>query len=157
VAGSIALDSENNVWVADSNNDAPGGYTGNTPTGAITEVSSNGTTEKDFITSGGITNPSHIAIDAGQNVWVSNLHTTSTTTQYESISELAGATSSNPGAALSPSTGYGLDAGLLQPYGLIVDPSGDVWVSNTYANSLVMFFGMATPTKTPMPPTPMAP
>ena len=157
VAGAVALDSSNNVWVADTTNNTSNGYSGSTPTGAITEVSSSGTTEKDFITTGGITNPSHIAIDAGQNVWVSNLHTTSTTTQYESFSELAGANSSNPGAAISPSTGYGLDAGLLQPYALIVDPSGNVWVSNTYGNSLVMFFGMATPTKTPMPPTPVAP
>ncbi len=151
---SVALDSAGNVWMADlENSDAQGDGTN----GAVTELAPDGTILQAFITTGGITNPQHVAIDAGQNVWVANLHTTSTTTTYESFSELAGSTSSNPGAALSPSTGYGLDAKLLQPYSLAVDASGNVWVSNTGSNSLVMFFGMAAPTKTPQPVTPQAP
>lgn len=152
---SIALDQSNNVWIADGeNSDAAGDGTN----GAVTEITSTGTTEQDFITTAGITNPSHIAVDASNNVWISNLHTTSTTTpNNETFSELAGAGSATPGAAISPATGYGLDANLKQPYGLIVDPSGNVWISNTSGNSLVMFFGIATPTKTPQPPIPQAP
>jgi hypothetical protein len=89
-------------------------------------------------------------------VWVSNLHT-NVRGATESFTELAGSNSSSPGSAISPSTGYGLDAGLLLPYALSVDPSGNLWVSNTGGNSLVMFFGIAAPTKTPMPATPQAP
>ena len=150
---SVALDSAGMVWLADTqNNDS----SGDGSTGAVTVLASSGSGTPSFITTGGITVPSHIAIDAAQNVWISNLHTT-VTGANESFSELSGSNSTSPGTAISPSTGYGLDAGLLLPYGLAIDPSGNVWVSNTGANSLVMFFGMAAPTKTPQPVTPLAP
>jgi streptogramin lyase len=148
----VALDSAGMVWLADTQNDSTTGGT----SGAVTVLASNGTITQDFLTAGGITVPSHIAIDAAQNVWVSNLHT-NVRGATESFTELAGSNSSSPGSAISPSTGYGLDAGLLLPYALSVDPSGNLWVSNTGGNSLVMFFGIAAPTKTPMPATPQAP
>jgi streptogramin lyase len=122
----------------------------------VTLLASDGTITQSFITGGGITNPSHIAIDAAQNVWISNLHT-NVEGATETFSELAGSSSSRPGSPISPSTGYGLDAGLLSPYSLAVDASGNIWVSNTGAQSLVMFFGMAAPTKTPLLVTPQAP
>ncbi|HEV2577598.1 MAG TPA: hypothetical protein VGU25_10340 [Acidobacteriaceae bacterium] len=151
---SVAVDSAGNVWLADSTDSDEAGDAG----GAVTELAADGTTIQEFITTGGITNPSHIAIDAAQNVWVSNFHAPATSgLVYESFSELSGANSSSPGTALSPSTGYGLDAKLLSPFSMVVDASGNLWLSNTGANSLVMFFGMATPTKTPMPITPVAP
>ena len=148
----VALDSAGMVWLADTENDSSTGGT----SGAVTVLAGDGTITQDFLTAAGITVPSHIAIDAAQNVWISNLHT-NVTGATESVSELAGSSSSSPGAAISPSTGYGLDAGLLLPYALSVDPSGNLWVSNTGGDSLVMFFGMAAPTKTPMPATPQAP
>lgn len=148
----VAVDSSGMVWLADTENNSSTGGT----SGAVTGLASNGTITQDFITTGGITVPSHIAIDAAQNVWVSNLHT-NVRGATESISELAGSTSSSPGSAISPSTGYGLDAGLLLPFALAVDPSGNVWVSNTGSQSLVMFFGMAAPTKAPMLVAPQAP
>ena len=151
----VAVDSAGMVWLADTQNSSADPNDDDS-SGAITLLASDGTIVKDFITSGGITNPSHIAIDAGQNVWITNLHT-NFRGATESISELAGSNSSSPGAALSPSTGYGLDANLNLPYGLAVDPSGNIWVSNSGKGNLVMFFGMGTPTKTPMPPTPQAP
>ena len=61
------------------------------------------------------------------------------------------------GTALSPSTGFGLDANLIEPYSIVPDRSGNLWVSNFYNNDLVMFFGMATPTMTPTLPVPAAP
>lgn len=149
----IAVDSAGMVWLADTQDDAADGGDGN---GAVTLLQSNGTITQDFITAGGITVPSRIAIDAAQNVWVSNLHTT-VKGATESFSELSGSNSTSPGTAISPSGGYGLDAGLLLPYSLAVDPSGNVWVSSTGTASLVMFYGMAAPTKTPMPVTPLAP
>jgi hypothetical protein len=148
----VALDSAGMVWLADTENDSSTGGT----SGAVTVLAGDGTITQGFLTAAGITVPSHIAIDAAQNVWISNLHT-NVTGATESVSELAGSGSSSPGAAISPGTGYGLDAGLLLPYALSVDPSGNLWVSNTGGNSLVMFFGMAAPTKTPMPATPQAP
>jgi hypothetical protein len=150
----VAVDSAGMVWLADTHNTTSDGS--GSSSGAVTVLASNGTITQDFLTAGGITVPSHIAIDAAQNVWVSNLHTT-VTGATESFTELAGSNSSSPGSAISPSTGYGLDAGLLLPYALSVDPSGNLWVSNTGGNSLVMFFGIAAPTKTPMPATPQAP
>jgi streptogramin lyase len=148
----VAVDSAGMVWLADTQNNST-----NSGSGAVTVLASDGTITQDFITGGGITVPSHIAIDAAQNVWISNLHTTVKGEVYESFSELAGSNSSTPGAVISPSTGYGVDAGLLSPYALAVDASGNLWVSDTGAQSLVMFFGMATPTKTPLPVTPLAP
>ncbi len=153
-ASSVALDSGGNVWLADEeNSDADATVTN----GAITEFAADGTILQPFITGGGITNPSSVAVDAAQNVWVSNLHTTGQQGNTETFSEIAGSGSASVGTALSPSTGYGLDANLLLPYALALDASGNVWISNTEGNSLVMFFGMAAPTKTPRPVTPQAP
>lgn len=149
----VAVDSAGNAWVADyADSDAA-----SDPGGAVTEFGADDSTKLEFITGGGITVPSHVAIDAAQNVWVTNLHTTSSATKSESISEIGGIKSASPGTPLTPAAGYGLDAGLLVPYGLAVDPSGNVWVSNTGANSVVMFFGMAEPTKTPMTVAPVEP
>ena len=152
----VAVDSAGMVWLANNQNMSQDPQPDDPTNGSVTLLANDGTIVKGFITSGGITNPSHIAIDAAQNVWISNLHT-NVRGASESISELAGSNSSSPGAALSPSTGYGLDANLNLPYGLAADPSGNIWVSNSGKGTLVMFFGMATPTKTPMPPTPQAP
>jgi streptogramin lyase len=145
---SVALDSAGNVWMADSENSDEAGDISN---GAVTELAPDGRTLQSFITTGGITNPSDIIVDAAQNVWIANLHT-NVKDATESLSELSGS-----GAAISPDTGYGLDANLLVPYALVADPSGNIWVSNTGNNSLVMFFGLAAPTKTPASITPLAP
>jgi sugar lactone lactonase YvrE len=151
---SVALDSAGNVWLADSEDSDASGDSG----GAITELASNGTTEQAFITGGGINVPGHIAIDANQNLWVTNFHAPpGSGLNVESFTELSGVNSGSPGTPISPSTGYGLDADLLVPFSLAIDASGNIWISNTGGNSLVMFFGMAAPTLTPMTNTPQAP
>lgn len=161
---SVALDSVGNIWLADAQNTSSAGG----DNGAVTELASDGSTLHDFITTGGISHPSHIAIDAAQNVWISNLHSPESPDlpdgspgppppPNQTISELSGSNSSSPGSAISPSAGYGLDAGIYLPYSLAVDPSGNVWVSNTGRASLVMFFGLAAPTKTPLIVKPQAP
>lgn len=155
-ASAVALDNSGKVWMANSIDDS-NDIDDESDSGSVALLGSDGSVIQEYITSGGITNPSDIVLDAAQNVWISNLHTTNTNTEYESISELSGTPSSSPGTAISPSTGYGLDAQLLLPYGLAIDPSGNVWVSNKGSNDLVMFFGLAAPTKTPMPVMPMAP
>ena len=148
----IALDSAGNVWMSnpatqDSSGDVAGSVAVLAPDGSVLQGS---------IMAAGVYAPDSIFIDGGQNVWTTNFSSPQGV-QTQSISELAGAGSGTLGAAISPSTGYGVDANLVQPYALAVDPGGNVWVSNTAGNSLVMFFGLATPTKTPRPVTPQAP
>jgi len=155
LSDAVAVDSAGNAWLGDTQNTDTSGD-GNTD-GAVSEFAPDGTALLSFLTVGGISHPSHIAIDAAQNLWISNLHSPEDGPRYQSFSELSGSTSSSPGSALSPSTGYGVDAQLLLPYSIAVDASGNVWVSNTGGVSVVMFFGMATPTKTPLPVTPVAP
>ncbi len=128
-ASAIAVDSGGNAWVANYNNSS------------VSELSSNGAILIDSNSTGGIANndPNGIAIDAAQNIWVANF-------RGNYLSELAGNTSTAaPGTALSPSTGYGLDANLILPFGIAPDASGDLWVSNFGGSSIAMFFGLAAP------------
>jgi len=140
-ASAIAIDSGGDAWVANYNNSS------------VSEVSSSGTILIDADSSGGIANnnPNGIAIDAGEIVWVANF-------RGNNFSALAG----NGGAAaagtpVSPGTGYGLDAPLILPFGIAADASGDIWISNFGGSSLVMFFGLGTPTATPIMAAPSAP
>ena len=74
-----------------------------------------------------------------------------------SISELAGARATTPGAALSPTAGFAPEAHLVQAYGIAVDASGNIWVSSFGSNTLTEFIGMAAPVRTPriaLPATP---
>jgi streptogramin lyase len=112
---------------------------------------------------GGLYYPAKLVIDAAQNIWVANL-------RGETISEIAGNGGTlTPGTGISPSTtynadgsiksqgGYGLDANMVEPYGIAVDASGNIWVSSEATNNLILFFGLAAPTATPRLPVPVAP
>jgi len=137
-ASGIAIDEGGNVWVAN--------YYGN----SISEVTSSGTVELSAITGGGADHPQGIAVDGGGTVWVTNF-------LGNSLSEIGGASSPTPGTFLSPSTGFGTDASILQPYGLAIDASGNIWVSNFGNDTLSEFIGVATPVKTPMVGPPQQP
>lgn len=154
-SSSLALDSTGNVWVASYLLDSSNILT-STDNGSVAELAPDGTVVQDFLTSAGIFKPSGIAVDAAQNVWISNYHSPAGQAT-QTISELAGSTSSSPGAALSPAPGLGLDAKMIEPYAIAIDPSGNVWVSNYGSNNVDMFFGLGAPTRTPRPPTPVAP
>jgi hypothetical protein len=136
----VAVDAFGNAWVANYGNDT------------LTELSSGGTvTLSTTQGAGGIANPNGVVIDGAQDVWAVNYF-------GPSISHIAGNGGTNAaGTPLSPSGGFGLDASLLQPYSIAVDITGNVWVGNNGNNDLVMFFGIATPTKTPLSPTPAIP
>lgn len=153
-ADGLALDAKGNLWVADYEDDNVN------DDGSIEEVTLNaGAVQvvQTYLTGGGsVLGPSDVAVDAAQNVWVTNYHPADNET-YDSLSELAGSTSATPGSPISPASGYGLDAQLSEPYALALDPSGNIWVSNSGSNDVVMFFGLGAPTKTPAPPTPTAP
>ncbi len=151
----MATDISGNLWVADFLSASGSGN------GAVAEIvtdnSGNSTAAISGLNTGGINHPISVAVDAAQNVWFSN-------NVGNSITELAGSTSTLPvGTALSPSTGvygtggFGLDASLLDPFTLLPDRSGNLWISNEGLNAITMFFGLAAPTVTPLQPTPTAP
>jgi len=111
---SIAIDPSGHVWAAN--------YGG----ASVSEFSSAGTALSPAagFTGGGLRNPAGIAIDSDGNVWVTNTATSSGYTGND-ISEI-----NSTGAAVSPSTGF-TGGGLSDPDGIAIDPSGNVWVSNT--------------------------
>jgi streptogramin lyase len=137
-ASGVATDQSGNVWIAN--------YYGN----SISEVDTCGTLKLDAATGGGVVRPQGIAVDGAGTVWVANY-------QGNSLSELGGSSSTSPGMYLSPSTGFGTDASLLDPYGLAIDASGNLWVSNSGQNTLTQFIGVAAPVKTPLAGPPQLP
>ena len=139
----IAVDSSGNAWASDY-------YTS-----SVREIGPTGTTPL-IVTGGGIAGPARIFVDAKQDVWVANYRSNS----FAHIAGNGGAVAA--GTVYSPSGGNGLDAGLLLPFGLSVDATGNLWVSSAGTGSGVtvsisMFFGIATPTRTPLLPVPTAP
>jgi hypothetical protein len=138
-ASGIAVDALGNAWVANYYNSS------------VSEVASNGTITLNGVSVGGLSYPSGIAIDGAQDVWVANYRATS-------FSHLAGNGGTKAaGTAYSGASGFGQDASLSLPYAIAPDASGTVWISNFDHNSLVAFFGLAAPTKTPLTPTPAQP
>jgi hypothetical protein len=137
-ASGIATDQNNNVWIANYNGDS------------ISEVNNCGTTLLAGVKGGGVLHPQGIAVDGAGAVWVANY-------RGNSVSEIAGSFSSSPGTFLSPSIGLGTDAGLFDPYGLAIDGSGSIWVTNSANNTLTQFIGVATPVKTPLAGPPQIP
>ncbi len=150
----IATDAAGDLWIAD--------YLGGSDyRGAVAEAvtTSSGNTSVPItgLAAGGIDHPAMVAVDAAQNVWISNFH-------GDSITELAGASNSlAAGTAISPTTGvygtggYGLDASLGEPFSLLPDRSGNLWVSNEGTPTVTMFFGLAAPTVTPLQSIPTPP
>jgi len=94
--------------------------------------------------------PQGIAVDGGGSVWVANY-------RAPYLSKLAGSTAAVPGAALSPATGIGADAALLEAYAIAIDASGNLWVSNQGNSTITKFLGLAVPVKTPLSALPQLP
>jgi streptogramin lyase len=155
----LALDADGTVWVADYHGATNG-------EGAFAEVATDSHGHVTIPISGshvgGIHLPAFVVVDGGQNVWISNF-------RGGSITEIAGNHTSVPGGtALSPSVGlygtvskpeggFGRDVPLDDPLGIAPDRSGNLWVTSEGTDTLVMFFGLATPTVTPVQPVPTAP
>lgn len=170
----MATDAAGSLWVAD--------YLGGTHSdGAFAEITTPSPGTSSTLTfsgfdSGGINHPAMVAVDSAQNVWFSNRIGNSITEiaatappatgairlRPHGLTPVSGSGSSNP-TAISPSTGvygpggYGLDASLGQPFTLLPDRSGNLWVSNEGTMAVTMFFGLASPTVTPLQPAPSAP
>jgi len=92
-------------------------------------------------TGGGLKGPAGIAIDGDANAWVAN-----NAPGANSVSEIARVEMLNktPGTRLplSPQGSF-TGAGLDRPFGIAIDNSGNVWVTNQGNNSVTVFIGAA--------------
>ena len=131
----IAIDRNGDVWTANA---------GDGTISLITNTSAATPTVSGKFSGGGLSKTNGIAIDGAGNVWVTNYDSPG------SLSEFAGSNAASPGTPLSPSTGFGSDASMLESYGAAVDASGNLWVSNTGNDSVTEFIGAAVPVKTPL-------
>ena len=88
------------------------------------------------------TAPKGIAIDGASHKWVAN-----NSSPYPSITELSADGATN----LSPNDGFGfqVNTGVNGAYGVAVDGSGNVWVTDG-ASNIVECVGAAAPTKNPI-------
>ncbi len=131
----IAIDAGGYVWF-------PGNAT-------LIELSSSGDSlSPGFGYKGGGLGATSVAIDGGGNIWTGNIAPGNGL--QGGVSEL-----DNSGFPLSPSTGY-TAAGLNNTAALAIDPSGNVWVTDTDGSgSVVELIGAAVPVRTPLigPPT----
>ncbi|HKZ14684.1 MAG TPA: hypothetical protein VJL81_12655 [Solirubrobacterales bacterium] len=126
--------------------------------GNVTLIKPDGTPAARPITAGGLRNPWGITVDGDDHVWVANFG-------GRRLTELCGSDPSTCppgkrriGAAISPQSGYGFD-GLVRNTGVVVDPSGNVWLANNWKNvpiqtnpggyQIVAYLGLGAPTKSP--------
>ncbi len=135
----VAIDASNNVWVANFRSSSLGLVTA---AGVVASGAAG-------YTGGGLYFPQGIAVDGAGNVWAANYHAPDSN-YGDSLTELSGAASATPGTALSPSIGYGTNAGMADAYSLAIDASGNIWVSSFGSSSLIEFIGLAAPVKTPL-------
>jgi streptogramin lyase len=157
----VAADADGNVWVANS-----GGITLPCParsqqgrgTPSVAMISPDGSQVSGPFTGGGVTLPWGIATDGDGNVWVANF-------AEKRVAAFCGADAGScprglqTGDAISPDgTGYSFD-GLERSTGVVVDPSGNVWVTNNWleaavqtnpgGHQIVAFVGAAAPVAVP--------
>lgn len=153
----IAADSAGNQWVANSGFvDLPCPTLDGVSTngGSVILLNANGqVVQPTPFTGGGLTIPWGIALDGNDNVWVANF-------AGKRLSAFCGSqpttcpAGKTTGDAISPSTGYGFD-GLVRNTGVVVDPSGNVWLANNWKQvpiqnnpggyEMVAYVGVAAP------------
>jgi hypothetical protein len=147
----LAIDQRGYIWASNFYGDS------------VSQISGTGTVVSPGYTGGGLSHPQGIAVDGAGSVWVASLRNVSGAAN-PALTQFAGSAASSPGNVLSPASGWLLDGGMLQPYSIAIDASGNLWVTNftndaKYAtsNSIVELVGMATPVKTPVIGPPQAP
>jgi len=146
-ATALAFDQRGNLWAANYYSDS------------VSEISGSGTVvSAGAYVGGGIYHPQGLAIDGVGNVWVLNhLSRPQIPLPPLSLSELAGAQTTTPGAPLTPSAGIGGGANLSLAFAIAIDASGNIWVTNTGSKTLTEYVGLAAPVKTPLIGLPAAP
>jgi sugar lactone lactonase YvrE len=131
VPSAIALDAHGAVWVSDYG------------ASALVQLSPGGAVLQTLTGAGGLYYPESVAIDGAGAAWAANFH-------GGSVSAFQGAAGGAVSAALSPGTGFGVDAGMKEPFGTAVDASGNLWVTDFGGSAVVEFVGVAGPVKTPL-------
>ena len=129
---SLAIDAADNVWAGNYYGNSVGLVAGGKVLSGV-----NG------FMGGGVDHPESLAADGAGTVWIANF-------RAPGISELAGAVAPQPGAPLSPATGWAPDLQLLQAQSLAIDAAGNIWVASNGDDRLVEYVGLATPVKTPL-------
>jgi sugar lactone lactonase YvrE len=115
----LAFDKNGLLWAANAGNNT---LVGINESGTITAT----------VTSTALNQPTGMAFDANGNLWVSNVGN-STIVEF-TPSQLATAGAETPGIVLSATA-----SSLSSPTALAFDPSGNLWVTNAAANTVVSF------------------
>jgi len=137
------------------------------PGGDVSMIRPDGTVLGPFNAGGSITGPWGIAIDGNDNVWVSS-STSHSVTQLCGVRTETCPPGVKTGDPITPKDGY--IGGLQTISALALDPAGNAWVANSWndtkagfsqappeaqstrfsANTMVVFFGVAKPVRTPL-------
>jgi hypothetical protein len=140
----VATDGSGNLWITDSHYHGVWQFT---PAGAAGSYSN--TYFSNAAAPGTV--PKGIAIDGASHKWIAN----NPTSPYPSITEL----SANGATNLSPSDGFGfqVNSAVTTAYGIAIDGSGNVWVTNgsssgsgSNAGTITEYVGAAAPTRNPV-------
>ena len=132
----VATDGSGNLWITDTHfhgvwQFTPSGASGTFSAAPFSNAAAPGTVAKG------------IAIDGAGHKWIAN----NPVSPYPSITELSADGSTN----LSPSDGFGfqVNPAITNAYGIAVDGSGNVWVTDGSSN-ITEYVGAAAPTKNPI-------
>jgi hypothetical protein len=158
----VATDSLGNAWVSNYGSNSiseilPGCDTNTINRSTLCTGAGGNVIALNQLAVSGLYYPQGVVVDAAQNVWVLNFHATASGVGAAFVEIAGNSNTLAAGTGISPTTGYGVDAGMAEPFSLAPDPSGNLWVADEGNNQVVMFFGVAAPTATPVGPTPTAP
>jgi len=150
-----------NMWVNlwDIINEYPGGD--------VSMITPDGTVRGSYNAGGAITGPWGIAIDGNDNVWVAS-STSHSVTQLCGVRTETCPPGLKTGDPITPSEGYIGGLQIVAP--IVLDPAGNAWVGNGWndtkagfsevppeaqstwfpAHTIVVFFGVAKPVRTPI-------
>ena len=137
------------------------------PGGDVSMITPDGTVHGPFNAGGAITAPWGIAIDGNDNVWVAS-STSHSVTQLCGVRPETCPPGLKTGDPITPSEGYIGGLQIVAP--IAIDPAGNAWVGNGFydtqtgfskapvearstqfgAHTIVVFFGVAKPVKTPL-------
>ncbi len=159
----VTADSTGHVWVANSavvDIPCPGVIRPEGRGGSVTLLGPDGTVAGTF-TGGGLTIPWGNTVDGNGNLWVANF-AGRRLTQICGVPAKGCRPGTTTGAAISPDSGYGFD-GFVRNTGVVVDPSGNVWVTNNWKDipvqtnpggyQVVAFVGLGEPVPVAAPQT----
>ncbi len=127
----LAIDQADNAWTVDGS-----------ATQAISEISAYDGSVPHASPFAGVTRASYVTIDGNGSAWIGNTRKTGTSTTPDNLLHLViGGASATPSDGIQSST-------LSGPTATAVDPSGNLWVSNSTGASLTEFVGVASPVVT---------